>query len=60
MLPVPVASAAADTGLRAIFRRPDVFIATALQRGWFPDGVVRELIRVIAAYVCTFGMYLSL
>ncbi len=33
--------------------RPRAFIAVVLRLGWFPEGVFRELIQLIASYACT-------
>ncbi len=44
-----------DSG-RSFLRLPNVFVATAIERGWFCERlVVRDLIHLIAGYICRFG-----
>ncbi len=35
--------------------RPKAFVAAALQFGWLPDSIIRDLIQLIASYACTPG-----
>ncbi len=41
---------------RGVFQYPDVFVATAMKLGWFPESVFRDLIQLIGSYTCRFGM----